>query len=88
MKEPVEFTFESTMEALRAFACSGVRRDLDGVMDDWIEGERDSMEVLDAEMDKLEVAKCQARIQVCRYLKEMFNVFEEYEDDDRRDDSG
>jgi hypothetical protein len=72
------------------FVNTVVYGDVKTILRDWIDGERETLEILDPVTQAMEIAKAQTRIQVSRYFIEMFEVFAEIggkSDDVERDPS-
>ncbi len=59
------------------FANTVVYKDIKTILNDWIEGERETLEILDPATQTMDIAKAQTRIQVSRYFLEMLEVFAE-----------
>jgi len=59
------------------FVNTVVYEDVKTILRDWIEGERETLEILDPSTQAMDIAKAQTRIQVSRYFLEMFEVFAE-----------
>jgi hypothetical protein len=85
------YEFQSRPEDLRMFAKSVIYEDIKGIIEDWIEGSRNELEVLvlkfgDPETQRT-AAAAGARIEVCRYFLNMFDSLIEDEQEEIEDAS-
>jgi hypothetical protein len=85
------YEFQSRPEDLRMFAKSVIYEDIKGIIEDWIEGSRNELEVLALKLGNPEsqrdAAAAAARIEVCRYFLNMFDSLIEDEQEEIEDAS-